>query len=302
MSTIDLEEFRRWITDDQRKSARTAAAYVSDLRLFLQWAAETYGQPFNWPPGPKGTEALEQDLLDYRVYLKGPQQAKPATINRKLAALSRFVEWGQRTQGLQGPPLRKLPWEQLAPLAPRALDSKDLNRLLRETRRLGSVRDVAIVQMLAQTGLRAGELAALRLEDVELGKRGGQITVRQGKNSRYREIPLNADVRRALREYLEERPNARTDAVFVSQRGGPISANVVWRVVSKYAQMARLDVSPHILRHTFCTRLLREQGADLVSVATLAGHSIATTVRYTQPSRDTLRELTEGLAKRSGDE
>jgi site-specific recombinase XerD len=289
--------FRQWLQDSQRQTARTAEAYLRDVDRFLVWSEATDGQPFSWPPGPSGTRAMGQELRDYRAYLKGVRQVKPATVNRKLAALARWVAWGQETGRLLGPPMEKLPWEKLPVLAPKALEAAQLNRLLRETRRRGSARDFAIVQLLAQTGLRVGELAALTLGDVKLGERSGQVTVRRGKGDRYREVPVNADARQALREYLAERPIAKSEALWVSQRGGALTANAIWRIVTKYAQFARVAVSPHGLRHTFCTRLLREQGADLVAVATLAGHSVATTARYTQPSRATLAQLTEDLSR-----
>lgn len=305
---MELEAFGEWLLTAQHQSAHTVTCYRRDVRFFLQWSEETYGQPFAWPPGPNGTRALEHELHDYRAYLKGTRQAKPATVNRKLAALSRFTAWGQRTGRLQGPPMEKLPWEPLPALAPKALETVELNRLLRETRRHGSARDLAIVELLAQTGLRAGEAAALALADVTLGERSGQVIVRRGKGDRYREVPLNADARRALADYLAQRSEGASEggtraaghgaALFVGQRGA-LSANAIWRVVTKYARLARVEVSPHGLRHTFCTRLLREQGADLVAVATLAGHqSVATTVRYTRPSRQHLQQLTEGLSRR----
>ena len=289
--------FRQWLQESQRQTARTAEAYLRDVQRFLAWSEATNGQPFTWPPGPNGTRAMGQELRDYRAYLKGVRQVKPATVNRKLAALARWVAWGQESGRLWGPPMEKLLWEKLPVLAPKALEPAELNRLLRETRRRGSARDLAIVQLLAQTGLRVGELAALQLGDVKLGERSGQVTVRRGKGDRYREVPLNADARQALREYLAERPETGTGALWVSQRGGALTANAIWRVVVKYAQFARVVVSPHGLRHTFCTRLLREQGADLVAVATLAGHSVATTARYTRPSAVALQQLTEGLSR-----
>jgi site-specific recombinase XerD len=297
MDQEQQDAFQQWLRESQRQNLSTVAVYLRDVRHFHQWSEATSGQSFTWPPGPNGTRAMGQELRDYRAYLKGVRQVKPATVNRKLAALARWVAWGQESGRLLGPPMEKLPWEKLPVLAPKALEAAELNRLLRETRRRGSARDFAIVQLLAQTGLRVGELAALALGDVKLGERSGQVTVRRGKGDRYREVPLNADARQALKEYLVERPETGKTALWVSQRGGALTSNAIWRVVTRYAQFARVAVSPHGLRHTFCTRLLREQGADLVAVATLAGHSVATTARYTRPSAVTLAQLTEGLSR-----
>ena len=297
MDQEQQDAFQQWLRDSQRQNASTVAVYQRDVRHFLQWSEATVGQPFTWPPGPNGTRAMGQELRDYRAYLKGVRQVKPATVNRKLAGLARWVAWGQESGRLLGPPMAKLPWEKLPVRAPKALEPAELNRLLRETRRRASARDIALVQLLAQTGLRVGELAALALGDVKIGERSGQVTVRRGKGDRYREVPMNTDARQALKEYLAERPETGKTALWVSQRGGALTPNAIWRVVTRYAQFARVAVSPHGLRHTFCTRLLREQGADLVAVATLAGHSVATTARYTRPSAVTLAQLTEGLSQ-----
>ena len=92
------------------------------------------------------------------------------------------------------------------PLAPKSLRRREVHALVRAAQRYGSKRDVAIVQVLRHTGVRVGELADLRLSDVALSVRRGQIVVRQGKGQKYREIALNADARRAIKDYLEERP------------------------------------------------------------------------------------------------
>src|SRR5258708_6585369 len=153
MDPEEREAFGQWLLTAQHQSPGTVACYVRDVRFFLQWRQESYGQPFACPPGPQGARALEHEIHEYRAYLKGPRQASPAPVNRKRAALSRFAAWGQRTGRLQGPPMEKLPWETLPALAPKALATVELNRLLREPRRHGSARDLALVELLAQTGL-----------------------------------------------------------------------------------------------------------------------------------------------------
>jgi site-specific recombinase XerD len=110
---------------------------------------------------------------------------------------------------------------------------------------------------------------------------------------------LNAETRRALREYLKVRPATRNDerAVFVGQRG-PLTESGVWRIVAKYADLAGLaDVSPHVLRHTFATQLLRDAETDVVTVANLMGHvDVRTTARYTTPTQADLEQAVEALA------
>jgi site-specific recombinase XerD len=154
-------------------------------------------------------------------------------------------------------------------------------------------RDYALVQLLLQTGLRVGEVAALRRSDIEVRERTGQVRVRDGKGGKAREVPLNATARRALRLYLEQRPDAAIDApVFLSGRNTSLPVRSIQAIVSRLARRAHLvrqPVSPHTLRHTFALSFLRANPGRLVELASLLGHeSLDTTAVYTRPSRDDL--------------
>ncbi|MBU1662242.1 MAG: tyrosine-type recombinase/integrase, partial [Chloroflexi bacterium] len=129
-------------------------------------------------------------------------------------------------------------------------------------------------------------------------------TIRAGKGARYREVPLNKDVRAALRAWLDERPADAGEALFVGQRGESLGASGITYLVRKYAQAAGLsDVSPHTLRHTFATQLLDASGHDLRLVQHLLGHSrIETTARYLKPSAEAALEALEKLSVGLGEE
>jgi site-specific recombinase XerD len=149
----------------------------------------------------------------------------------------------------------------------------------------GKKRDIAILMLLRHTGLRVGELCALRLADIDISERKGTVTVRSGKGNKYRVVPLNADVRRALGQYVAVRPRVPDDHFFLSQKGGGVQSQAVQRIVEKHARQAGLeDVTPHTLRHSFAKNLL-DEGVDLVTVSALLGHErLETTAIYTQPS------------------
>jgi site-specific recombinase XerD len=183
-----------------------------------------------------------------------------------------------------------------SPRAPRALPKKDVDRLIREVERSGNRRDLAVLQTLRHTGIRVGELTALRLADVEISERKGQLVVRFGKGSKYRVVPLNADARKALSDYLAVRPKSTSDALFLGRRSEGLSPRAVEKTVLKYAQHAGLeDVSPHTLRHTFGKQAL-DAGVDLVTVSRLMGHErLETTAIYTTPSAQDLEKAVEKL-------
>jgi site-specific recombinase XerD len=159
-------------------------------------------------------------------------------------------------------------------------------RLLRIAER-AKARDRAVVVVLLYTGLRLAELIALDVDDVKTSARKGLVVVRSGKGDAYREVPLNALVRQVLDEWLAERKTRAAEgerAAFVGRSGRRLSKRSVDDVVRGLGKDAGVQLSAHILRHTFLTRMVR-QGSDLVLVAELAGHRrLETTRRYSLPS------------------
>jgi len=100
--------------------------------------------------------------------------------------------------------------------APKWLDRLEQRALLRAVERGGVPRDVALITLMLNIGLRISEVAAMDIEDLTLGERSGSLKVRQGKGGKYRTVPLNSDARKALKDYLNGRTNG---PIFLSQRG-----------------------------------------------------------------------------------
>jgi len=272
-------------------SENTLGSYLSDLRRFAQWFEETNGEAFK----PEAITPI--DVGEYKSYLQTIKGFKPATVNRRLAAIKHLCRWARGQKLIEENPASEIKGVPSAKTAPKALTRREAAHLVRMAQRHGSKRDVAILQLLRHTGVRVSELVNLTLEDLEISERKGQITVRYGKGGRYRQIPLNSDARRALQEYLEVRPQVEDTHLFIGQRGNGLGRAAVYDVVTKYAHLAGLeDVSPHTLRHTF-GKLALDEGENLVTVAHLLGHSrLETTAIYTQPSRQDLEEAVEKLA------
>nr|MDD4334788.1 tyrosine-type recombinase/integrase [Desulfotomaculaceae bacterium] len=128
-------------------------------------------------------------------------------------------------------------------------------------------------------GLRVGEVSRIRRDDVEISERKGRVVVRVGKGMKRREVPLGAEARAMVRPWVSIK-----EWLFPGRYSGHLSTRAAQDVVKKYAYQARLEeVTPHVLRHTFATRLLRS-GVDIVLVAALLGHArLDTTARYTRP-------------------
>lgn len=176
---------------------------------------------------------------------------------------------------------------------PRGLEPAAVLKLLAscDRRTLVGRRDYAIVLLLARLGLRAGEVAAMELEDLDW--RGGELLVR-GKGDRHERLPLPVNVGEALVSYLRWRPRRECRAVFLCVRAplGPVSSSVVSQIVRAACTRAGLErVGAHRLRHTAATAMLRA-GASLPEIAQVLRHErLETTAQYARVDRGALREL-----------
>jgi site-specific recombinase XerD len=293
-TALEPEEVGVFVQDLERQevAAKTRLNYRSDLRCFARWFIGVDDEPFT------AAAVTPTDLRDYRTYLMQEERRMPATVNRRLAALRKFFTWAKATARIQELPTDAIKGVEASPRAPKALDKRELDRLLRTVEKERHKRDLAIVLTLRHTGLRVSELCALRRGDVELGERKGSVTVRAGKGSKYRVVPLNLDARKAIQEYLAVRPAVSDDHLFIGQRHQGLSPQAVENLVRKYARLAGLtDVTPHTLRHSFGKGLL-DAGVDLVAVAALLGHSrLETTAIYTHPSNRDLEHAVQRLER-----
>jgi site-specific recombinase XerD len=287
-------ELALFVEDLQRQEAatKTVVNYRSDLLCFARWFQGVNDEPFT------AAAVTPTDLRDYRSYLVQDERRMPSTVNRRLAALRKFFTWAKATHRIQDLPTDAVKGVDASPRAPKALEKRELDRLIRAVEKESKKRDLAIVLTLRHTGLRVSELCALRLGDVDLGERKGSVTVRSGKGSKYRVVPLNVDARNAIRDYLAVRPAVSDDHLFIGQRREGLSPQAVENLVTKYARLAGLaDVTPHTLRHSFGKGLL-DSGVDLVAVAALLGHSrLETTAIYTHPSERDLEHAVQQLER-----
>jgi len=210
-----------------------------------------------------------------------------------LRSLLRFLHLaGWTPVGLAGVVPSVAGWR-LASL-PRALDAGTVARLLDScdlTTAIGR-RDLGILMILSRLGLRAGEVAALRLEDVDW--RAGELTVR-GKGSTVERLPLPNDVGDALVSYLRDgRPSCALREVFLPTRAPitPLSSMAVTAVVRCACDRAGVErIGAHRLRHTLAAELLAA-GAPLAEIAPILRHaSISTTAIYAKVDRLALRTL-----------
>ncbi|MCD2261992.1 site-specific tyrosine recombinase XerD [Dietzia aurantiaca] len=160
------------------------------------------------------------------------------------------------------------------------------------------LRDRGMLELLYASGARAAELIGLDVDDLDgLDRPEGGAVILRGKGGKERIVPLGRPACEAVNAYLvRARPALAVKggpALFLNARGGRLSRQTLWNVVSAAARRAGLapDVSPHSFRHSFATHLL-DGGADIRVVQELLGHSSVTTTQvYTLVTVDTLREV-----------
>ncbi len=286
MST-SLKRFAAYLEQAER-SPLTIKNYLSDLRAFAAWFEEANGDPF------EPAKITPTDLREYKRWMVSHCGFKPNSVNRKLATLKSFIHWATETGLVADARALKIPKaEREERHGPRWLDQREQNKLLRVVERADQPRDLALIKLLLNTGLRVQELCDLTWRDVMLTERKGTLTVRSGKGGKRRQVPLNQSARNALLAIGYQEHAGKRAHIFAGQRG-PLTPRGVQNLLSKYAAAAGLEgVSPHALRHTFCKNLV-DAGVGLEKVAALAGHeSLETTRRYCEPSLKDLERVVE---------
>ena len=281
------DNFAQFLTESER-SAYTIKNYLCDLDGFALWLKSKGNTEFT-------PELITPtDLREYKHHLDETLQLKPQTINRKLSSLRSFLNWA----GIEGYfPDNRLPHvpqpikEQAS--APKWLDRLSQHDLCRIVEKGRNIRDIAIVKLLLNTGLRVSELCALTWNDIKISPKKGRLSVNRGKGSKRRTIPLNKDARSVLVELGYHKNKGSSRRVFIGQRGA-MTPRGIESTLRKYVKQTDLeDISPHQLRHTFCKNLI-DAGVSLEKVAALAGHdNLETTRRYCTPSEQDLAAAVE---------
>jgi len=291
-----IKEYCRYL-ELAGKSGRTVSSYRQDLLNLAGWAQEMLGEA-------KLTTLTPLDLQEYRRQLI--EHCKPATVNKAMVVIKAFCRWAEANGQLSQSPALALKSVRAARPAPRWLEKKEQLRLVREVQRAGNKRNIALIALMLHTGLRCAEVCSLKMGDLDLAERKGKVTVRCGEGERWREVPLNSDARKALAAYLQCLPEQKSPGewLFATKRSKKMSTRALQHLVARHGKKAGMpQLSPHLLRHTFCHELVSRGNIPLDVVAALAGHMTAdgrpnlkTTLIYTTPSREELQRAVEKLS------
>lgn len=282
-----VTDYKLWL-EKQGLSSHSSRNYLSRINTVISILKELND---DYPP----LSAVTKDLLvrDIKKHLQKKAKLKPATINSYLSAIDNFYSFlgfGKTT----------IVREELPQEAPYALTPAEQKKFLRAIELTRRSKDRAIATLLFYTGMRLSECASLELDDVFVVGRKTRVIIRSGKGGRYREVPLNSLICDVIQTWLAERKEkysgkSVSQALFLNPQGAQMLPNSIYEVVKKIGRDAGLEMSPHTLRHTCLTALVRKQN-DVVLVADIAGHkSLNTTKRYTLPTAADKAKALEGL-------
>jgi integrase/recombinase XerC len=298
-----IDEYKTYL-ENEDLSALTITGYLADTGLFMEWFKKDNREEF----------ALENvtpsDVREYRQHLQNGLGLKASTVNRKLASLSSLMNWGIESSRISSNPAAKMKYVKQVAQSPKWLDKNEqyaLQRAMEKDVQLAQLRypkrwltrrrDMSIVTFMLNTGLRLSETISLKLDDLEISERKGQVLVRQGKGNKERIVPLNADAREALNEWLKVRPQTNCSRLWLSVESGTdegLTGRVVQRILKRYGEGAGIEkLTPHVLRHSFAKNLTNK-GVGIEKVAQLLGHeNLNTTQIYIKPDFKDLEKALE---------
>jgi len=288
-----VSRFGKALEAERNASRETVRAYLREVRALREHLRASTGVD---PEDGGGWGAVT--AADVRRFLSASLSGcEPATVARRLSAVRTFFSFLVSLGEVRVNPASGLSAPRRSMRLPEFLPVDEMAGFLSSlpTEDPASKRDRAILELLYSSGLRVGELVALRMGDLSLETGTVRVT---GKGRKVRVVPVGDKAARALREYLAVRPTPRggsfrsfiEEPLFVNRRGtvgkksgAGISARSVARLLAAALGRSggvRRHLSPHGLRHSFATHLL-ESGADLRAIQEMLGHaSLSTTQRY----------------------
>ena len=289
VDTADVDRFcdHLWLSDGLAPA--TLSSYRQDMTRFFDWCSEQKLSVMD-----VARSDIERYLADQFV-----AQARASSVNRRLSTLKRFYRWRVDTGALANNPCDLIDAPRNARFLPKNLSEAQVEALLaapHSTTPLGE-RDRAMLETLYASGLRVSELVALKLIQINLEQ--GVVKI-LGKGSKERLVPLGEIAVTWITRHIAGArelwvpPPRRSDYLFLTARGEPMTRQAFWYIIKRHAITAGISaeaLSPHTLRHAFATHLLNH-GADLRVVQMLLGHSdITTTQIYTHVARERLKHI-----------
>lgn len=298
-----MQTYTEWLLSKD-KSENTVRRYLSVVNDFKSWL-ESNGHSLDF------TEISALDIRDWKNYLQKEKTNKKgkkvslSTVANSLESLKTYFRFLEDTGQIKSNPAINIkPPKIQGKKQPKWLKRNQENALLRfieseeskQKNKWKYTRNLAIVHLMLQAGLRISEVVNLEIEDIEKGF----ILVKDSKGQKSRYVPMNKDLSTIIKNWVilrDQKEHIETNCLFTSQKGGPLTisgVNNLFETIRKNTSLSFL--TPHTLRHTFCHNLA-SKGVGLHIIADIAGHvDIDTTRLYISSSDEEKNKAVEMLS------
>lgn len=274
----NLENYRNYLKYERAYSDNTVGAYMNDLNKYEEFLKK---------------DILESDTEDLEKYLKYIKNLESTTVAHKITSIKSYFNYNIKRGIVSVNPADKVSRPKLIKHLPEYLTEEEVGKLLDvEVKSPYDYRNKTILELLYSSGIRISELVNIKTPNYD----SEECLIRiMGKGSKERIVPLGDYAVNIMNDYMNNyRPlinKKHIDYVFINNRGDKISRQFIFKVIKKEAlkKGIKKDISPHTLRHTFATHLLKN-GADLRIIQELLGHeNISTTQIYTHVTNNKLK-------------
>jgi integrase/recombinase XerD len=283
-----LDNFINYLSIERNLSKNTVESYRRDLNKYL-FFIKTKG--FN------DITKVDRSQINSFLFQQKDRGLSMNSISRNLVAIKVFHRFLVREGYCKDDPTSLIESPKLWRRIPDVLSLQEVKSIIEAAypRNWQGIRDRAILELMYASGMRVSEVANLKVSDLNLDI--GFVRC-LGKGQKERIIPIGKSAILSIKRYLDKTRGKlvkkdTTSALFLSRIGKEISRQSIWKIIKKYARVAKIkkSIKPHTLRHSFATHLL-ERGADLRSVQEMLGHSdISTTQVYTHVNKDRLKSI-----------
>ncbi|MDR1543868.1 MAG: tyrosine recombinase XerD [Prevotellaceae bacterium] len=280
------ESYIAYLKLEKAFSAHTVKAYAHDLDILQDYIAK------------KEIDYQKITLENLQDFIKTNIEEgirKERSIARMESSLNTFFKFCVMEKAIEYNPAELLEAPKLPLYLPDVLSIEEIDRMLAniDLSQKEGHRNVAIIETLYGSGVRASELINIRLSDTYFQEKYMRII---GKGNKQRLVPISDNMIKAINFWFKDRnlmkiQPKQEDFLFLNRRGSQLTRQMIYEIIKNAAQKAEISktISPHTLRHSFATHLL-EGGANLRAIQQMLGHSsITTTEIYTHINMDFLR-------------
>lgn len=278
MNSLYLEEFYNFLITQKRYSNHTVDAYKNDLTSFFNYIKK------------ERTEINQITVQSYFSYLY-VNKLSMKSVSRKLSALKSYAKYLSKHHNIEYDFLKNITLPKKEKRLPEYLHESELEILLNlPQNNFLEIRNSLIIHLLYSTGIRLSELTSLKVDDFNQNDNVFKV---RGKGNKQRIVIFSNKTKSILELYLKHRPISDSSYLLLNKNNGKLSNRGVESILTNISKkyLGHKKLHPHMLRHTFATKLLNK-GMDIRSLQELLGHdSLTATQIYTHVAQNQLLEL-----------